>query len=186
MKPLTRQLQAIGMIALAIACGGPPELRPIYQEDNLHVGLLNIRDERYSHPQVTSSTDMARVLGGLWCRNRNAVILFGSESEEGKFPTFTAAQLKRLAPRLAGALEQAAVTEVITYYVTAPLRAGRRVITSGAVYVADGRLGVIVSNCRSEPHDARDFGFSSEIDTPDYPLVPVNLAEQFRVGFTPG
>jgi hypothetical protein len=39
--------------------------------------------------------------------------------------------------------------------------------------------------CRSEPHDARDFGFSPDIDTPTSPLVPVNLADQFRVGFTP-
>jgi hypothetical protein len=185
MNLLTRRLPAIAMIALAMACGGPPELRPVYQEENLHVGLLKVPGERYSHPQVMSSTDIARVLGGLWCRNRNAVISFGNESEEGRFPTFTDVQIERLAAYLAGALEQAAVTEVVTYYVTAPHAAGRRVITSGAVYVTDGRLGVIVSNCRSEPHDARDFGFSVDIDTPDYPLVPVNLAEQFRVGYTP-
>ncbi len=172
---LVKWVPAMAIIALIVACdGGPPDLRSVYEEDNLHVGLLTIRGEEYSHPYVMSSIEMARVLGGLWCRNPNAVI-----------PTFTDPQIERLAPHLAGALEQAADTDIITYYVTVPHTAGRRLITSGALYVTDGRLVVIVSNCRSEPHDARDLGFSPDIDTPAYPLVPVNLVEHVEVGFTP-
>jgi hypothetical protein len=128
---------------------------------------------------------MTRVFGGLWCRNRDAVALFGSESEEGKFSTFTGAQVQTLASKLVHGLEQATASDVVTYYVVAPHVRGSRLITSGAVYAADKRLVVIVSNCRSEPHDARDFGFSPDIDTPDYPLLPINLGEQFRVGFSP-
>jgi hypothetical protein len=49
--------------------------------------------------------------------------------------------------------------------------------------LGNGRLFKGAARCGARR--ARSAHRSVDIDTPDYPLVPVNLAEQFRVGFTP-
>ena len=54
-----------------------------------------------------------------------------------------------LSPRLLEGLELAVPQELVTFYVSHPVNATTREVTSGGLYVTDGRLHIILSNYRA-------------------------------------
>jgi hypothetical protein len=64
-------------------------------------------------------------------------------------PAFREEEIELLAPRLLEGLELAVPQELVTFYVSHPVNATKREVTSGGMFVRDGHLHVIVSNHRT-------------------------------------
>jgi hypothetical protein len=64
-------------------------------------------------------------------------------------PAFRKEEMEVLIPRLLEGLELAVPQEIVTFYVSHPVNATKREVTSGGLYVTEGRLHIILSNYRT-------------------------------------
>ena len=64
-------------------------------------------------------------------------------------PAFRNEEIDLLISRLLEGLELAVPQEIVTFYVSHPLNATKREVTSGGLYVTAGRLHLILSNHRA-------------------------------------
>jgi hypothetical protein len=64
-------------------------------------------------------------------------------------PAFRKEEMEILIPRLLEGLELAVPQELVTFYVSHPVNATKREVTSGGLYVTEGRLHIILSNYRN-------------------------------------
>ena len=63
-------------------------------------------------------------------------------------PVFRSNEIALLIPRLMEGLELAVPQELVTFYVSHPINATKREVTSGGLYVTEGQLHIILSNYR--------------------------------------
>lgn len=102
----------------------------------------------HSQPAIIPTEEMVRVLKGFSARqHRNAIQrwFLGNAPWE---TVFRDEEIAWLAPRLSEALASARMDERATFYISYPQTSIKREITSGAVYVQDGRLHFILGNYR--------------------------------------
>ncbi len=102
-----------------------------------------------AHPATLSHGQMQKALEGLRVReHRVAPLRWVSGTAEMK-PAFRKEEVELLISRLLEALELAVPQELVTFYVSHPLNATKREVTSGGLYVTEGRLHIILSNYRA-------------------------------------
>jgi hypothetical protein len=63
-------------------------------------------------------------------------------------PLFREEEIELLLPNLLEGLELAVPQELVTFYVSHPVNATKREVTSGGLYVTEGQLHIILSNYR--------------------------------------
>ncbi len=101
-----------------------------------------------SHPVTLSRRQMHEALRGLRVReHRPAPIIWVSGMAEME-PLFREEEIELLLPSLLEGLELAVPQELVTFYVSHPVNATTREVTSGGLYVTEGQLHIILSNYR--------------------------------------
>ena len=101
-----------------------------------------------AHPATLSRRQMYEALQGLRVReHRPAPIIWFSGMAEME-PLFREEEIELLLPGLLEGLELAVPQELVTFYVSHPVNATKREVTSGGLYVTEGQLHIILSNCR--------------------------------------
>ena len=101
-----------------------------------------------AHPSTLSRRQMYEALQGLRVReHRPAPIIWFSGMAEME-PLFREEEIELLLPKLIEGLELAVPQELVTFYVSHPVNATKREVTSGGLYVTEGQLHIILSNYR--------------------------------------
>ena len=102
----------------------------------------------HSHPASVTTEQMAKILRGFQIREHRIRLHILIAGEAPKEPVFREDEVALLAPRLAEALSHAEPSERVTFYLSYPLTSIKREITSGGLYVREGRLHFILANHR--------------------------------------
>jgi hypothetical protein len=138
----------------------------------------------HSHPYEITPEQMTRVLSGVHVQKRDVVGGFGLYfgDKEGA-PAFSATQITLVAPLLATALRKASPKDMATFYLTTYDKDQGRLVTSGGLFVREGRMFVIVANAHTSPISVQ-YENTYELDTHDEPLLPI-ARKKFLVGFKP-
>ena len=152
----------VGTIAIILslghtACTAPPFYSYlIYENPTSFVRLevapwadSNIPHTWNSHPATLSRYQVSQALRGLQVREHRPGPLKWIRGEAQPEPVFREEEIEFLAPKLQEGLDLAVPQEVVTFYLSHPLNATRREVTSGGVFVIGGNLHVILSNHRT-------------------------------------
>jgi len=137
-------------------------------------------DTSHDHPATVAPELMADILRGLSVRDhRLAVHIWVS----GMAPTesaFGEAEIQLLAPKLSEGLAGASPNERVMFYLSYPQTSVKREITSGGLYVKNGRLHFTLSNHR-DIYGIPAYGMIYDRRYPALPIVP----KDFDVLFAP-
>lgn len=166
-------------------CAVSPAPIVIYEDDQQSVWLQfdPHAGAGHSHPASLTPEQLAAVLGGLRVKGRDVVGGFGLFSEKESAPTFSAAQILKVAPYLSQALKKASPQDMATFYLMAYDINRSPVITSGGVFVRNTHLYVILANARTSPGSIQ-YETTYEPNTRDQPLLPI-ARFKFTAGFSP-
>jgi hypothetical protein len=174
----------IGSLLLG-GCGLAPEPIPIYEDARVLVRLLYDPQAGtgHSHPATLTSEQIAAALQGARIQNRDALGLGGLFREAGSAPAFSAGEIAVLARHLAAALRKASPKDLATFYLATMDPALGRLVTSGGLFVRQGKLYLILANARTSP-TAVQYENTHPIDQRDQPLLPI-VPLKFVAGFHP-
>lgn len=176
-----------GMLTLLIA-GCVTEPPPIVIFEDKYDSVWIKYDPRakgagHSHPVTMTPEQMAKILGGILVADRSQIIGTIKGDENDWTPAFTPIQIKTLVPLLTEALRKASPKDLVTFYLTIMDREHGKLITSGGLFVRNGRLYFILANFRTMP-SSKIYETTYEIDVRSEPLLPI-ARFQFAVGFRP-
>ena len=101
-----------------------------------------------AHPVTLSRRQMHEALRGLRVREHRAAPVIWVSGMAEMEPLFREEEIELLLPKLLEGLELAVPQELVTFYVSHPINATKREVTSGGLYVTEGQLHFILSNCR--------------------------------------
>ncbi len=102
-----------------------------------------------AHPATLSRRQIHKALEGLRVREHRAAPIRWVRGMAEMEPAFRKEEMEILIPRLLEGLELAVPQELVTFYVSHPVNATKREVTSGGLYVTEGRLHIILSNYRN-------------------------------------
>lgn len=102
----------------------------------------------HSHPVDIDVEEMARLLKGFSVQDHRTAMQRWVQGEAPLEPVFREDEIAWLAPRLSQALAVAHSDERVTFYISYPQTSIKREITSGGLYVQNGRLHFILGNFR--------------------------------------
>jgi len=102
-----------------------------------------------AHPASLSRRQMEKALDGLRVREHRAAPLQWIRGMAPMEPAFHKEELELLIPPLLEGLELAVPQELVTFYISHPVNATTREVTSGGLYVTEGQLHIILSNYRA-------------------------------------
>ncbi len=102
-----------------------------------------------AHPASLSRRQIQQALEGLRVREHRAAPIQWIRGVAELEPVFRPEEVELLIPRLQEGLELAVPQELVTFYVSHPVNATKREVTSGGLYVTEGRLHIILSNFRA-------------------------------------
>jgi len=102
-----------------------------------------------AHPVTLSHRQIHKALEGLRVREHRAALIQWVRGMAEMEPAFRKEEIEVLIPPLLEGLELAVPQELVTFYVSHPLNATNREVTSGGLYVTEGRLHIILSNYRT-------------------------------------
>ena len=186
---MTQRLAAnLGWMVLCVLMTGCA-LRPapiVIYEDRLDSIWLKFDPEAgtgHDHPASLTPEQMALVLRGVRVKHRDIVGGFGLFADQQGAPAFSASETTRVAPYLSQALKKASPKDMVTFYLTTVDPTLGKLVTSGGLFLRDGRLYFILANARTSPSSVQ-YENTYEIDTRDEPLLPI-ARFKFTVGFTP-
>ncbi len=100
------------------------------------------------HPVTLSRRQMHEALRGLRVREHRAAPIIWVSGMAEMEPLFREEEIELLLPKLLEGLELAVPQELVTFYVSHPMNATKREVTSGGLYVTEGQLHIMVSNYR--------------------------------------
>jgi hypothetical protein len=176
----------LGLVVLTLwACAkqGPPPIA--ISQDALHGVWITFDPESgpgYDHPARIELERMQAILEGLWAKHRDVVGGFGLFAGEG-MRAFDQPDARFLAPILRHALEKASPKDLITFYLAGRGGANGSPITSGGLFVRNGRMHVILANCQTSPY-AIQYENTYSFDAREDPLLPI-ASKKFTIGFSP-
>jgi hypothetical protein len=127
-----------------------------------------------AHPATLSRHQMKRALKGLQVREHRSGLIRWFLGEADPQPVFREEEVELLAPRLLEGLELAVPRELVTFYVSHPINATKREVTSGGIYVKNGSLYVIVSNYRTN-YEIPPAGLIYDRRYPLFSLAPLDV-----------
>jgi hypothetical protein len=127
-----------------------------------------------AHPATLSRRQMQKALEGLRVREHRPAPLKWIRGIAQMEPAFRKEEIELLLPRLLEGLELAVPQELVTFYVSHPVNATKREVTSGGLYVTDGRLHIILSNYRAV-YEIPPAGLIYDRRFPLFSLAPVGV-----------
>ncbi len=128
----------------------------------------------HAHPAYLTEEQLTQIFRGLLVRqHRSAVLLWFMDPAE-LVPAFTEKEVGFLAQYVGKALSQAVAEEVVTFYVSQPLNATTRVVTSGVVFLQGKQFHFMLSNYRTV-YSIPPFGIVYDRRYPSYSLAPRNI-----------
>lgn len=127
-----------------------------------------------AHPASLSRHQMAEALRGLRIREHRFGPIRWFRGLADSEPAFREEEIELLVPRLLEGLDQAVPQELVTFYVSHPVNATTREVTSGGLYVRDGHLHVIVSNHRTN-YQIPPAGLVYDRRYPLFSLAPLDI-----------
>lgn len=143
------------MLLTGVACSGPSlSSRPVVTEPAWFVRLDTEADLRqsgavlYEHPKEWTDDDMRAILGRVLLQERVGLL----DPPLPPRAVFSSEEADLLVPALRQAFRMAGPSEWIAFYLSRP-GGTVQAITSGALFVKDGYLHVVVAN-RREPVEA--------------------------------
>jgi hypothetical protein len=181
-------MAAVGLTAVTGTMGCKTEPAPIviYEDrrDSIWLKFDPESGSGHSHPFQISPVMMARILAGVYVQHRDVVAGFGMffGDKEGD-PAFTATQIAFAAPLLVEALRKASPKDMATFYLVSGDKREGKLVTSGGIFVQDGRLHLILANARTSPVSVQ-YENTYVFDQREEPLVPL-ARKKFIVGFHP-
>lgn len=146
-------MSAFFVAALLIAgfgCAGPTfTMKPVQSDSTVFVGLARYQDHadavRHDHPATWSGADLRAILGRLLLQERGGLM----DPTRPPRPVFATDEIARLLPGLRHAFEAARPPDWVVFVLSAPMGSSATpVVTSGAFFLEDRRLHVILSNHR--------------------------------------
>jgi len=146
----------IFLVGIFPGCASPPYYSYLVYENPTSFVRLEISswadtdlpETWNAHPVTLSRRQMYQALRGLRVReHRSAPIIWIREMAEME-PLFREEEIELLLPKLLEGLELAVPQELVVFYVSHPVNATKREVTSGGVYVTEGQLHIILSNYR--------------------------------------
>jgi hypothetical protein len=135
-------------------------------------------ETQYAHPADVNEGDMAMILRGILVRDRRLTVHVWIAGEAPIEPAFTEPEIEMLASRLSDALVKARPEERVTFYLSTPQTSVKRLITSGGLYVQDGRLHFTLSNYR-EVYGIPTYGMVYDRRYPVLPVAPKDFEVLF-------
>ncbi len=102
-----------------------------------------------AHPTTLSRRQIQKALEGLRVREHRAAPFRWFRGIAEKESVFRQDEIDVLLPAILEGLELAVPQELLTFYVSHPVNATKREVTSGGLYVTEGQLHIIVSNFRA-------------------------------------
>lgn len=109
----------------------------------------NIPHTWNAHPATLTQHQLSQALGGLQVREYQGGPLRWFRPEADPIPVFQDAEITFLVPKIQEGLALAVPQELVTFYISHPVNATRREVTSGGVFVTQGQLHIILSNHRT-------------------------------------
>jgi hypothetical protein len=143
--------------SVMVACSVPPiYYYPVYEDPTAFVRLefspwIDEKDQTtwYSHPINLTRRHMQEALQGLRVRDRRPGPIRWLLGEPQLIPAFREEEIELLIPQLLEGLDLAVPQEVVAFYLSHPLNATRREVTSGGMFIKDRHLHIILSNHRT-------------------------------------
>jgi len=127
-----------------------------------------------AHPATLSRRQMTEALRGLQVREHRSGPVRWIRGLADPEPAFREEEIELLGPRLLEGLALAVPQELVTFYVSQPINATKREVTSGGVYVKDGHLHVMVSNHRTN-YEVPPAGLIYDRRYPLFSLAPLDV-----------
>lgn len=137
----------------------------------------------HSHPVSFTTEQMAKVLRGVWVTKRDIVGMGLFAGDPEGTPAFSAAETNMLATYLAQALRKASPKDMATFYLTMADASSSKLVTSGGLFVRNGRMYFVLANFHTSPSSGQ-YETPYELDSRDDPLLPI-ARYKFTVGFSP-
>lgn len=174
--------------ALLLSCAVPTiPARIIYESPTDFVRLEpdpyafhEITQTLHSHPADIDVEEMTRLLKGFSVQDHRNILQRWVAGEFPLEPVFREEEIAWLAPRLSQALTVAEPDERVTFYISYPQTSIKREITSGGLYVQNGRLHFILGNYRIV-YGIPAYGM---VYDRRYPVAPT-AAKGFNLFFNP-
>lgn len=177
------------LVASVVGCASPPfHSHLVYENPTTFVRLESSPwaetgdpETWNAHPATVSPTQIRKALEGLRVREHRAApirwVLGLSEMEAA----FHEEEIELLAPRLIEGLDVAVPQELVTFYLSHPVNATTREVTSGGLYVTDGRLHIILSNYRAV-YGIPPAGLIYDRRFPLFSLGPLGVDILYQIG----
>jgi hypothetical protein len=140
-----------------LGCASPPFYSYlVYENPTAFVRLefspwadMNQPQTWNAHPASLSRRQIQKALEGLRVREHRAAPLRWIMGVAPMEPAFHKEEIEWLIPQLLEGLELAVPQEIVTFYLSHPVNATKREVTSGGFYVTEGQLHIILSNYRA-------------------------------------
>ena len=147
----------ICLVGNVLGCASPPLYSYLVYENPTTFVRLEFspwadsdRPETWNaHPASLSRRQIQKALEGLRVREHRAAPFRWISGLAQMEPAFYKEEVELLLPRIQEGLELAVPQELVTFYVSHPVNATKREVTSGGLYVTEGRLHIILSNYRA-------------------------------------
>lgn len=127
-----------------------------------------------AHPATLSRRQMVEALRGLRVREHRSDLIRWFRGLADREAAFSEEEIELLTPPLLEGLELAVPQELVTFYVSHPVNATKREVTSGGMYVRDGHLHVIMSNHHTN-YEIPPAGMIYDRRYPLFSLAPLDV-----------
>ena len=127
-----------------------------------------------THPARLTRQQIQEALEGLRIREHRAGIIRWLRGQAEVEPAFRAEEIELLTLKLLEGLDLAVPQEIVTFYLSHPVNATRREVTSGGLFVTDGLLHIILSNHRFM-YEIPAAGLIYDRRYPLFSLAPLNV-----------
>lgn len=181
---MSRRILAAVAVLSCLGCTGPAlTTRPVHHDATVFIGLARYADAaraagvRHDHPIEWNDADLQAVLSGLTLQERMG-LLDEARPAQG---VFEPDEVPRLTAGLREGLRSAQPAEWVVFALASPAGAAQETtVTSGAVFLQERRLHVIIANHHAPVPPGPD-GFDAVRANPLRPLTAV----KGTLGFDP-
>lgn len=145
----------MGACVLATAvlgCGGPSRHVGLTEQPDRYIRSVfpsesvPARTRNFGHPVVRSRADWAQLLGLLQVKSLTGFRLIGAEGDPE--PAFRQDELVYLSEGIESLFSQIGPHEWVVFYLSAPHETGATELTTGALFLLDNHLHLLLTNYR--------------------------------------
>ncbi|WP_454061938.1 hypothetical protein [Candidatus Nitrospira salsa] len=133
----------------------------------------------HAHPTHLTEEQLTQIFKGLLIRETRSALLLLFMDQAPILPAFTEKEVAFLTQHIGKALRLVVPEEVVTFYLSRPLNATTREVTSGSVFIQKQQFHFMLSNYRTV-YSIPPFGMIYDRRYPSYSLAPRTLDVLFE------